>query len=277
MPMVETTYSLDVPVSVALLADLHGRPFDFVISSLETHKPDLIAIAGDIVYGSHPTDDISPLKSQSHVLPFLSACSSLAPTFLSLGNHEWMLDAADLELISSTGVTVLDNSYRSITVRNVRIVIGGLTSAYVLDYRRFVAELDEPERARFHYPRKETAEGLNSRREADKHTPETAWLDAFAAESGYRILLSHHPEYWPLIRKYDVDLCLSAHAHGGQWRFYDPIHRRWQGVWAPGQYWLPRLTEGVYENRLVISRGLANTASVPRLFNPTEAVYIVPK
>ena len=275
--MVETTYSLDVPVSVALLADLHGRPYDHILSSLETYKPDLIAIAGDIVYGSHPADDVSPLRSQGHVLPFLSACASLAPTFLSLGNHEWMLGAADLKLISSTGVTVLDNSYQPVMVGNVRIVIGGLTSAYVLDYRRFVAELDEPEQARLHYPRKETAEGLNSRREADKHTPDTSWLDAFAAETGYRVVMSHHPEYWPLIREYPFDLCLSAHAHGGQWRFYDPIHRRWQGVWAPGQYWFPRLTEGVHENRLVISRGLANTASVPRLVNPTEVVYIVPK
>ena len=273
MPMVETTYSLDVPVSVALLADLHGRPFDFVISSLETHKPDLIAIAGDIVYGSHPTDDISPLKSQSHVLPFLSACSSLAPTFLSLGNHEWMLDPSDLERIMSTGVVVLDNSW---TEWN-GVVIGGLTSAYVLDYRRFVAALDEPERARFRYPRKETADGVERRREADRHTPETSWLADFSAQEGYRVVLSHHPEYWPLIRKYDVDLCLSAHAHGGQWRFYDPIHRHWQGVWSPGQYWLPKLTEGVHEKRLVISRGLANTASIPRLFNPTEIVYIRPK
>ena len=275
--MVETIYTLDVPVTVALLADLHGRPFDLVLSSLEVNKPDLIAIAGDTVYGSHPVDDVSPLKSQVNVLPFLSSCASIAPTFLSLGNHEWMMDATDLELISSTGVTVLDNSYQSIQVGKERIVIAGLTSAYVLDYRRFVAELDEPERARFRYPRKETAESLNSRREADKHTPETAWLADFAAQEGYRVVLSHHPEYWSMIREYPFDLCLSAHAHGGQWRFYDPIHRHWQGLWAPGQYWFPKLTEGVHEERLVISRGLANTTSVPRLFNPTEIVYARPK
>ncbi len=30
----------------------------------------------------------------------------------------------------------------------------------------------------------------------------------------------------------------------------------------------------MYDGRLVVSAGLANTASVPRLFNPVECVYI---
>ena len=274
MPMVETIYTLDVPVTVALLADLHGRPFDLVLSSLEVNKPDLIVIAGDTVYGSHPVDDVSPLKSQVNVLPFLSSCASIAPTFLSLGNHEWMMDATDLELISSTGVTVLDNSYQSIQVGKERIVIAGLTSAYVLDYRRFVAELDEPERTRFRYPRKETAESLNSRREADKHTPETAWLADFAAQEGYRVVLSHHPEYWPDIKEKKIDLMLSGHAHGGQWAYYSFRRKRMCGVWCPGQGYLPRWTRGVYEGRLVVSAGLSNTARIPRICNPTEVVFI---
>ena len=39
-------------VSLALLSDLHARPYENVIRSLQRHKPELIAITGDIVYGS---------------------------------------------------------------------------------------------------------------------------------------------------------------------------------------------------------------------------------
>ena len=45
---------------------------------------------------------MSPLQTQANVLPFLTACACLAPTFLSLGNHEWMLDQEDLDMIRST-------------------------------------------------------------------------------------------------------------------------------------------------------------------------------
>ena len=110
--MVETTYHIPGAPRLALLADLHGRDPAPVIASLRRHAPSLIAIAGDILYGSHPEDDKSPLDTQTNVLPFLESCAAIAPSFLSLGNHEWMLDDADLAAISSTGVIVLDNDYQ---------------------------------------------------------------------------------------------------------------------------------------------------------------------
>ena len=89
----------------------------------------------------------------------------------------------------------------------------------------------------------------------------------YASVDGYHILLSHHPEYYPLVSD-KVQLMLSGHAHGGQIRFFK------RGLYAPGQGWLPKWTKGVYDNRLVVSAGLSNTASpIPRLFNPTEIVY----
>ena len=80
------------------------------------------------------------------------------------------------------------------------------------------------------------------------------------------LLLSHHPEYRPLFPK-EISLICSAHAHGGQWRFFG------RGLFSPGEGWFPKYTSGLYGNMLV-SRGLTNTASVPRLFNPTEVVYV---
>ena len=257
--MVETTYHIPGAPRLALLADLHGRDPAPVFQSLRSHRPSLVCICGDILYGSHPESDRSPLDTQEHVLPFLTGCAAIAPTFLSLGNHEWMLDEDDLAAIRSTGVVVLDNSW----VEQNGVVIGGLTSGYVTDYRRFRATQDTSVR----YPRKDTISGIGGAVTASQHRPDTAWLDDFATQPGLKVCMSHHPEYFPLIPRV-VDLMLSGHAHGGQWRFFG------HGVWSPGQGFLPRWTKGVYEGRLVVSAGLANTASVPRLFNPCEVVYV---
>ena len=215
--MVETIYRIPGMPRTALLSDLHGRDPAPVLASVRAHKPSLIAIAVDILYGSQPADDMSPLDTQENVLPFLCACAALAPTFLSLGNHEWMLLPSDLERIAATGVTVLDNSW----IEWNGVVIGGLTSGYVMDYRRFLPTLDEQERAGVRYPKGHTISGIRGAVTASQHQPEAAWLQVFSATAPNlpHILLSHHPEYFPLVPP-SVDLVLSGHAHGGQWRIF---------------------------------------------------------
>lgn len=95
-------------------------------------------------------------------------------------------------------------------------------------------------------------------------------LRLYESLPGYRILLCHHPEYYPrYLMGRKIDLILSGHAHGGQWRIGQ------QGIYAPGQGLLPRLTSGVVDRKLVISRGLFNRAMIPRVNNPTEIVYVL--
>jgi predicted MPP superfamily phosphohydrolase len=69
-----------------------------------------------------------------------------------------------------------------------------------------------------------------------------------------------------------IDLVLSGHAHGGQWRFLG------QGILSPGQGLFPKYTSGVHEGRygrMIISRGLSNPyKAVPRFGNPCELVYV---
>ena len=95
-------------------------------------------------------------------------------------------------------------------------------------------------------------------------------LDEFFAYDGVKILICHHPEYYAkYLRDRDVDLVLSGHAHGGQWRLFG------LGLYAPDQGLFPKYTSGVHEDTLVISRGTANTGGIiPRLFNPREVVCI---
>ena len=229
------------------------------------NRPSLICITGDVLYGGRPEGDRSPLETQTNVLPFLSACAAIVPTFLSLGNHEWMMDQEDLATLTATGVTVLDNEWKSITVDGKEVILAGLTSGYVTDYRRFRAESGSSDR----YPRQESISGISGAVAASRHKPETAWLKEYSSAPGYHILLSHHPEYLPLIPS-SIELVLSGHAHGGQWRVFN------HGAWAPGQGWWPRYTKGVYKGRLVVSAGLSNTTWVPRIWNPTEIVYLEP-
>ena len=81
---------------------------------------------------------------EAGVLPFFRACAALAPCFVSLGNHEWVLTAADLALLESCGVSVLDNTFTTASLRNHPLVIGGLSSARVSEYRRALHSGLEP-------------------------------------------------------------------------------------------------------------------------------------
>ena len=259
IPTIETTYKIPSAPHLALLVDFHNGDPEPILASLRIHASSLICICGDIIVGHRPEGDMSPLETQENVLPFLSGCAAIAPTYLSLGNHEWMLDQTDLETIRTTGVTVLDNSW----IELEGLVIGGLTSGYVTDYRHFRVTQDSTIR----YPRKDTISGIGGSVTAREHTPDTAWLSDFVAVPSYHVLLSHHPEYYPLIPR-SIDLVLSGHAHGGQWRVFT------HGVWSPGQGLWPRWTRGVYDSRLVVSAGLSNTTWIPRIGNPTEVVYV---
>lgn len=248
------------PCPIALVSDLHEAPFGAVLNSLKRNRPALICVTGDFLRGFFPKAELK--VREAGVLPFFSACAALAPCFVSLGNHEWVLTAADLKLLEGCGVSVLDNTFTTVSVQGRPLVIGGLSSARVSEFRRLLqsglSPLEANEQTRLvgitmHVP------------------PQLGWLDGFAACPGYHILLCHHPEYYPRwLADRPFDLILSGHAHGGQIRLFG------RGLYSPGQGLLPKLTGGVHDGRLVLSRGLANTKKVPRLFNPPELVYILP-
>ena len=241
--MQETRYHVNMPCSVALLADLHNRPCQEILDSLKANQPDIICIAGDIVEG----EEENSLNNQLNSLALLEGCPSIAPTFLSVGNHDWILTPDDFEKIRGLGIHVLDNSY---TTWN-GIQIGGLTSHITMKVRLYGWDF------------------LPEGKAAELGYPDLEWLDAFEQEAGTKILLCHHPEYYPeYLASRDIDHVLSGHAHGGQWCFFG------RGIFAPGQGFLPKLTSGIHD-KLIISRGLANTGGfIPRINNPTEIIYL---
>ena len=99
-------------------------------------------------------------------------------------------------------------------------------------------------------------------------------VNASVQNDNYTILLSHRPEFFELYTKYDFDLVLCGHAHGGQWRIPGILN----GLYAPHQGIFPKYAGGRYDSEdmtMIVSRGLAReTTRVPRIFNRPELVVI---
>ena len=69
-----------------------------------------------------------------------------------------------------------------------------------------------------------------------------------------------------------MDLVLSGHAHGGQFRL--PFIG---GVIAPNQGFFPKYDAGIYtqdKTAMVVSRGIGNSIIPVRFNNPPEIVVI---
>lgn len=109
--------------------------------------------------------------------------------------------------------------------------------------------------------------GLSS---ADKGEERPGFLREMAAQPGYKLLMCHHPTWFrKYVQPHDIDLMLAGHAHGGQVRILG------QGLYAPGEGILPRLTAGwYYDRRLLVSRGLTNSTWAPRWNNPCELILL---
>ncbi len=252
--LVTTEYHLSMPklgrhVSFAVVADLHSKrttEIQKIIDALTQKSLDYILMPGDIferLDGSLP-------EGKTKGFELLAAASAIAPTFYSFGNHEnggtsswnkikWYkiksipkyYDPVELDRIKACGVTALDDAF---TVAD-GIAFGGLSSGLI-----------------------------NERR-----VPDVSWLDDFCALDCPKVLLCHHPEYYKkYLKGRDIDLIVSGHAHGGQWRVFG------RGVFAPGQGIFPKYTSGVHDGRLVVSRGLKPSGMIPRIFNLPEVVFI---
>ena len=88
----------------------------------------------------------------------------------------------------------------------------------------------------------------------------------------YCVLLSHRPEVFKTYVTEDIDLVLSGHAHGGQFRL--PFIG---GVVAPNQGLFPKYDAGMYsENNttMIVSRGIGNSI-IPIRFNNRPEIVIV--
>ena len=228
------------PVRFALVTDLHscyyGKDQSQLIRIIDKEKPDAILLSGDIF------DD---RLGQKNARIFIEGVADRYPCFYVTGNHEFWSKKEDemKEFLASKGVTVLEENARNISINGNDIDICGVDDPTYMTESEWEERLDG----------------------ADKESN----------SENYRILLSHRPEKVEAYKKYDFDLILCGHAHGGQWRI--PFTKR--GVAAPNQGLLPAYVDGLYDldngSEMIVSRGLARERMpYPRFFNHPEVVII---
>ena len=243
-------------ITVAVVSDLHARPYDKALEAIQKISPDLILMPGDIVEIA-----VGYMNERNqNGLEFLKKAAKIAPSYYCYGNHEIYFSHAKgkrsktpdpelseeyLKRIESMGIHLINDSFESLTVTDARgneitLSVGGLVCGRDMD-----PALNSPE-------------------------PNLDFANRFSEKDGYKILLCHYPHYFEkYFKNAPIDLILSGHAHGGQWRFF----RR--GIYAPHQGIFPKFTAGLHDGKHIISRGAANNVSpIPRFFNPCEVLGI---
>ncbi len=226
------------------ISDLHNKKFGTddkkLIDKIAEENPDMIVITGDIVDSKHTDINVA--------ISFVENIVDIAPVYYVTGNHECYLSKGDFkkleENMKNKGVHLLDNDYVSV---NDNFYLMGIEDQNFNTYDN-VNILDNT---------------LND-------MMENVQSDALC------ILLAHEPQQLDNYAKSNVDLVLSGHAHGGQFRipFVDI------GIVAPDQGFFPKYTAGEYQKDntcMYVSRGLGNSIIPIRLFNRPEIVKVILK
>lgn len=236
--------------SILQLTDLHCNVYGEKNSKLVEHckvqNPDLILLTGDLINMDE--------KDTSIAEELTSDLTSIAPVYVSMGNHEVVYEQnfeTDLEAVfEAAGATVLDREYVDVTVNNQEIRIGGIYG-YCLPEKFLKTD------------------------EADSE--ECAFLEDFQNTDRYTILMCHMPVCWMMndgLDEWDVDCVFSGHAHGGQ-----IILPLLGGLYAPDMGLFPGELEGIFDSKdgskhLILSRGLGSGTWVPRINNRPEIVTV---
>jgi predicted MPP superfamily phosphohydrolase len=230
-------------IRIVLITDLHSHIYkenqSELINLIKKQNPDIITLSGDIA------DDVAPING---VKLFLDGLKEFVPIFYVTGNHEfWSNDIKNIKnIISSYGVTILENDYNQIKVKNTNITIAGI---------------DDPDIEQYEKP------GFNWKKEMDIS------FNGLQDNHDFKILLAHRPELIETYKQFNFDMVLSGHTHGGQVR----IPLILNGLFAPNQGWFPKYAGGMYKHGSlthIVSRGVSYNPRLPRIFNPPEVVVV---
>ena len=230
-------YSTKFGIKLMVISDTHGSDIKPIIEIVSKIKPDGILVPGDFMNGKILQDYPDHTKPIAQAFSDLNALSEIAETYVSIGNHEKHLTLEERMGLRRSKAHILDNEY---TMAFGSILIGGLSSATVYS---------------------------NKRKQITP--PNSEFIREYDVQSGFKLLLCHHPEYYPdYLMNSNIDMIVSGHAHGGQIRIGKT------GLFAPGQGIFPKYTSGLYDNRLLVSRGVSGTKITPRINNRPEIMVL---
>ena len=238
-----TTDKINGTIRILMVSDLHSATFGEaqgeLVRAIKKEEPDVVVFVGDMC---------DNWENRALAEDVFRAITPLYPCYYVTGNHEyWTGRSAEIvALFEQYDLTVLSGTSDVLTVNGESINICGITDAAAQFY---------------------TETGRTTEQQLET-------LVATVSDDVFTLLLAHRPEFFETYTKYDYDLVLSAHAHGGQIRIPGLIN----GVFAPNQGWFPKYAGGRYEGNgtvMIVGRGLANNGgAVPRIFNPPELVVV---
>ena len=228
---------------IAHVSDLHnaemGKDNEKLLTILRDADPDMIAITGDLIDSRSTNVEIA--------LNFIREAVKIAPCYYVTGNHEARVNEyGELKAgMEAAGVTVLEDVKTKISIEGETITLIGVNDpSYQTDYLF-----------------------------GDSETVMNTKLEVLHTEQDrFTILLSHRPELFETYVDHDLDLVLSGHAHGGQFRL--PFVG---GLVAPNQGFFPEYDAGLYSmnhTNMIVSRGIGNSI-LPFRFNNRPEVIII--
>ena len=228
---------------IVQISDLHNAEFgennEKLLLMLKQADADIIAITGDMIDSRNTDIDVA--------ISFAQKAVNIAPVYYVNGNHESRVLGEYEKLkqgLTDAGVTILENSSADITIGDEAITLIGINDP------TFRMELVD-----------DTME-QNIAHQLEDMIPDN---------DNYKVLLAHRPEYFDVYAG-NVDLVLSGHAHGGQFRI--PFIG---GLVAPGQGFFPEYYEGshIKENtEMIVSRGIGNSIIPFRINNKPEIIVV---
>lgn len=222
---------------IVQLSDLHGAEFGEDGMGLVEKVKEL---EPDIIAltGDFVTDE----GDLAAVEKLAARLVKLCPVYFVSGNHEFGsgLAVKVRNILERAGVKYLSNEYLTISRGEDEILLGGVEDP--LAY----ADMLSPD---------ELAQKMND-----------------AAPDAFKILLGHRNYWMTEYPELPVDLIFCGHAHGGLIRIPGV-----GGLIGTDRRLFPDFDAGEYNNgryTLIVSRGLGNSVSIPRIFNRPEIVCV---
>lgn len=222
---------------IVQLSDLHGAEFGEDGMGLVEKVKEL---EPDIIAltGDFVTDE----GDLAAVEKLAARLTELCPVYFVSGNHEFGsgLAVKVRNILERAGVKYLSNEYLTISRGEDGILLGGVEDP--LAY----ADMLSPD---------ELAQKMND-----------------AAPDAFKILLGHRNYWMTEYPELPVDLIFCGHAHGGLIRIPGV-----GGLIGTDRRLFPDFDAGEYNNgryTLIVSRGLGNSVSIPRIFNRPEIVCV---
>lgn len=228
---------------IAQVSDLHNSHLaEQTLEHLRTFPPDLIAVTGDVIDSNHT--DLETARE------FFAGLEGLAPCYFVTGNHEAWLSAEDYAALEGW---IQEGSHGILHDEKVILERDGAQLALLgVDDPAFLSDA----------PAANAVTSLVTPKE----------LQTLAGSAEFTVLLSHRPELFTNYAEAGMDVVLSGHAHGGQFRL--PLLG---GIYAPEQGFLPEYDAGRYtsgDTTMIVSRGIGNSVFPIRFNNQPEIVFI---